>query len=179
MAIGLPPPPPPAFVAAAAASAPLQIPAGTVLVVSLSESVSSASVKAGDFFRFETMQPLEIGGRTVLPARTSGVGIVSDAQAAGSHSRQGSLLLEARYLRLPGGQEIQVTVDRKVTDLRRHGADPTLPFYTSYLPIPQMGLLTKAYDYVLNGKNVVLAKGTVFVVVTIERTILRDYPVPR
>ncbi|TAM76943.1 hypothetical protein EPN44_04115 [bacterium] len=76
--------------------------------------------------------------------------------------------MEARYLRLPHGGELQVIVDRKVSDLRRKGADPQLPFYTSYLPIPSMGLITKAYDYVRNGKDVVLKKGTIFIVVTIQ-----------
>lgn len=111
-----------------------------------------------------------VSGHTLLPAHTPGVGIVADAQQAGAHSRQGALLLEARYLRLPGGGECQVTVDRKISDLREHGANATLPFYTSYLPIPEMGLIAKAYDYVRNGKNVVLPKGTVFIVVTLERT---------
>ncbi|HVA36787.1 MAG TPA: hypothetical protein VNJ51_04170 [Candidatus Dormibacteraeota bacterium] len=162
------PPSPPAFVAAAPAAAKRTIPAGTVIAVALSETVDSGKAKAGEFFRFETMEPLTIDGRTVLPAHTPGLGIVSDAQAAGAHSRPGSLLLEARYLRLPGGGELQVTVDRKVADLRQHGVSPALPFYTSYLPIPAMGLLTSAYKYLLNGKNVELEKGTVFIVVTIQ-----------
>ncbi|TAM56334.1 hypothetical protein EPN52_14565 [bacterium] len=130
--------------------------------------MDSATAKPGQFFRFETIEPLTIGGRTVLPAHTPGVGIVSDAQAAGPHSHPGSLLLEARYLRLPSQQLLQVTVDRNVSDLRRKGADPQLPFYTSYLPIPSLGLITRAYDYVLNGKNVVLPSGTVFIVVSIQ-----------
>ena len=164
-------PVPPAIVATAPTPGPsMTIPAGSVIAVALSETVSSATADAGEFYRFETIEPLTIGGRTVLPAHTPGVGIVSDAQAAGPHSRQGSLLLEARYLRLAHGEQLQVIVDRKISDLRRKGANPQLPFYTSYLPIPSMALIAKAYDYMRNGKDVVLPKGTIFIVVTIQST---------
>ncbi len=170
MIFGLPPVPP-AIIATAPTPVPSAvIPAGTAIAVTLSESVDSATARAGDFYRFQTIEQLKVGGKTVLPVHTTGVGIVSDAQPAGPHSRQGSLLLEARYLRLPRGGELQVIVDRKISDLRRKGASPQLPFYTSYLPIPSMGLITKAYDYVRNGKDVVLPKGAVFIVVTIQNT---------
>lgn len=165
------PPAPPAIIASAPTPAQrASIPAGTVVAVALTETVDSAKARAGDLFRFQTIEPLKVDGRVVLPAHTVGVGIVSDAQAAGAHSRPGSLLLEARYIQLPNNGELQVTVDRKISDLRQHGVNPQLPFYTSYLPIPAIGLLNKAYAYVFNGKNVALQKGTVFIVVTIQKT---------
>lgn len=145
------------------------IPAGTVSGVEMTDTIDSKTAKSGDVFHFETIEDTELNGKTLIPKHSKGLGIVSLSVPAAAHGKGGTLVLEARYLKLPSGQEVQVTIDRRVADLSGHGATSTkLPWYTQYLPVPGLGMAVGAYDYLHNGKNVQLEKGTIFAVFSIE-----------
>lgn len=158
------------LVLALAAPGPYVIPAGTVSGVEMTDTIDSKTAKSGDIFHFETIDDTELNGKTLIPKHSKGVGIVSLSVPAAAHGKGGTLVLEARYLRLPGGQEVQVTIDRRVADLSGHGSGGAkLPWYTQYLPVPGLGMAVGAYDYLRNGKNVELQKGTIFAVFSIEK----------
>lgn len=78
------------------------IPAGTLLVVELTEPLGSSSSKAGDHFGLRLAEPIEIGGSVVVPAGVMGQGEVIDAKPAGIGGRPGRLVLAARYLESGG-----------------------------------------------------------------------------
>lgn len=163
---------------AAASPARFTIPAGTVAGVQMTDSVDSGAAKSGDTFHFETADDTEVDGKVVIPKHTPGIGIVSLASSAGTRGKAGALVLEARYLLLPSGQKLQVTIDRRIADLSAKGQSTKVPWYAHYLPIPQFGLMLGAYDYVHHGRNITLGKGTIFAVFSIEEVTVGE-PLPR
>ena len=99
--------PAPASTATPPALSASTIPAGTLLVVELTEPLSSTSSKAGDHFGLRLAEPIEIGGAVVVPAGVMGQGEVIDAKPAGIGGRPGRLVLAARFLE-SGGQHLNL-----------------------------------------------------------------------
>ena len=74
------------------------VPAGTLVVVELTEPLSSDTSKAGDGFGLRLLTPLVAQGRVVAPVGATGRGEVIDAKPAGHGGRPGRLVLAARYV---------------------------------------------------------------------------------
>jgi hypothetical protein len=55
------------------------IPAGTTLVVALSQTVSADVNRPGDDLDLQTVEPLDLGGSVVVPAGSAVRGVVTDA----------------------------------------------------------------------------------------------------
>jgi len=72
----------------------LVVPAGTVLTVRLGETLSSKQSQAGQTFTASTVNPVEVGGKTVIPAGATATGTVVAAHAAGKF--KGASLLEIK-----------------------------------------------------------------------------------
>jgi hypothetical protein len=92
---------------AAPAPRPLEIPAGTVLEITLDQSVSSKTSNPGDTFDASLAAPVAVGDRVVLPAGTKARGSVTVAQSAGrfhGHSALALALVSLNYQ----GQSYQV-----------------------------------------------------------------------
>jgi hypothetical protein len=83
-----PPPAPP--------SNPIEVKAGTPLVVTVDQSVNSKTNNPGDRFDASLAAPVTIGGQQVIPSGTRVVGVVTDAKSAG---------------KFKGHAEITVTLD--------------------------------------------------------------------
>lgn len=66
--------------------------------------MDSKTAHSGDKFKLRLAQPVLVGGTTVLPAGTSGVGEVIDAKPGGYAGRPGRLIVAARYLEVEGGR---------------------------------------------------------------------------
>jgi len=91
----------PANSAPAAAAAPAQaskpapppvvVPSGTVLTVTIDQSISTKENSAGDRFAASLAEPVTLDGVEVLAAGTKAVGTVTQAQSAG-HIKGGALL---------------------------------------------------------------------------------------
>jgi len=88
----------------AAPVAPTVIPAGTVITVRLGESLGSKSSQAGQTFTASVSDPVEVDGKTVIPAGATASGTVVDAKPLG---------------RFKGGASLQV----KLTSLTINGAE--------------------------------------------------------
>jgi hypothetical protein len=82
---------PPSEAAAPAVHKPVILPAGMVLTVRLNEAISSKSNHAGDKFTATIDEPVEVGGKVVVPKGSSVSGTVTDAKARGK--LKGSALL--------------------------------------------------------------------------------------
>jgi hypothetical protein len=78
---------------AAPAPKPIVIDAGTVLSVTLDQSVSSKTASPGDTFDASLAAPVAIGDRVVLPVGTKAVGKVTVAQSAGRFRGHAALAL--------------------------------------------------------------------------------------
>lgn len=138
----------------------------TSVPAELLDSVDSAHAKAGDFFRFRTLQPATDGDKHVLiPAHTLGYGVVALAAASGKQGQSGVLLLEPLYLKMPDGSEFVVVLDHGAASLRAQGKGGELiPGYLGAIPVIGVGLAIGAINYFRHGKDISIPKGTKFAV---------------
>jgi hypothetical protein len=67
------------------------IPAGTVLTVTLDETIGTKTSSSGERFAASLAEPVTLDGNQVLPAGTKAVGTVVQAQSAG-HLKGGAIL---------------------------------------------------------------------------------------
>jgi hypothetical protein len=125
--------------------------AATRVPCKLTERLSSQDARSGDRFGFDTTSSAEIN-RLFLPAGTHGHGFVREAQAARG-SLPGTLVVEARSLDLPDGEEISVGLEPGQLDRRLARTGGALSAGTG--------------PFVVGGPratNVVYEKGTAFTV---------------
>jgi hypothetical protein len=162
-----------ALLLAAAAATPLQaraaaslpsIPQCTPIAVEMLNTVYSQTALVGDFFQFATFNSVTYGKRIVLGPGTKGVGIVTVASPAAKGGRAGSLVLEPLYFVLPHGQKMGVVLDHNASDLQNAGASNNLPGYLGAIPVVGVGVIVGAFDYFHHGKDITVAKGTLFAV---------------
>ena len=69
--------------AIASAVKPVTIPEGTVISVSLGETLGSKTSNAGDKFTGTVAAPVEVGGKAIIPTGAAVSGSVTEARAAG------------------------------------------------------------------------------------------------
>jgi hypothetical protein len=74
-------------------SRPITLPEGTVFTVRLNETVSSKSNSSGDRFTGTVEEPVEVGGKVVIPKGAEVTGTVTDAQPLGKIKGAASLRL--------------------------------------------------------------------------------------
>ncbi|MDQ2866021.1 MAG: hypothetical protein M3R51_07315 [Candidatus Eremiobacteraeota bacterium] len=146
------------------AASPVRLDECTIVAVEMVDNVDSATAHAGDFFRFQTVNAVTAGNNVAIPARTYGYGIVSIASAAGRSGRPGSLVLEPRYLVLPGNRKLGVVMNHNTATLERSGATGNMPGYLGAIPIAGVGAVIGVFNYFHNGKNIIVSRGTLFTV---------------
>ena len=78
----------------AAPVAPTVIPAGTVITVRLGEALGSKTSQAGQTFTASVSDPIEVDGKTVIPAGAAASGTVVDAKPLGRF--QGAARLQVK-----------------------------------------------------------------------------------
>jgi len=80
-----------------------EIPAGTVLEVRFDQTLTSASNSPGDDFSAQTVDPVEIGDATVIPAGSTITGSVTDVKRAKRGAGNARLTLAFKEITLPDG----------------------------------------------------------------------------
>jgi hypothetical protein len=143
---------------------PMPLDPCTVIAVQMMDTVDSTDARPGDFFRFETINAVTSGAAVVIPARTMGEGVVAVASPAGRNARAGTLVLEPRYLMLPGGKHLGVVLNHNTASLVESGAADAIPGYLGVIPVPGVGVAIGAFNYFRKGKNIVVTRGTTFTV---------------
>jgi hypothetical protein len=155
-----------AMLYAAVVTAPLELPsvAGldpcTVVAAQMIDNVDSGKAHAGDFFRFRTINTVMVGKRIVIPARTPGYGVVAVAVQAGRGGQAGALVLEPRYLVLPGGAHLGVVLDHQSSDLDRSGRSGNVPGILG--AVPALGAAIGIFNFFHHGQNITVGKGAIF-----------------
>lgn len=124
------------------------------------DDVDSSSAKVGDFFRFETINAVTVGTTIVIPTRTMGYGVVAVASPAQRNAEPGTLVLEPRYLVLPGGTHLGVVLDHNASDLQKSGTSGGAPSYLGGVPF--VGAAAGVFNYFHRGKNIEVKPGTIF-----------------
>ena len=87
---------------AATSTAPVVIPAGKVLTVTLDQTVNSKVANNGDAFAASLAEPVTVDANVVLPAGTKVSGTVVQAQSAGKFNGHALLQLTLDSIRLNG-----------------------------------------------------------------------------
>ncbi len=136
----------------------------TTVPVETLDAVDSGRAKAGDFFRFQTMQPTTDGGkRIVIPAHTIGYGVVALSVAAGKQGRSGALVLQPLYLKMQDGSQLGVVLDYGAVDMDKQSKNGELvPSVLGLVPLPGLAYAIGAVNYFHHGKDVAVPKGTSF-----------------
>lgn len=100
-------PPSPAVAETATAAAPAsvrpQIPDGTVVLLTLSETLSSKRHVKGDLFRLALSEDVVVNGAVVLPKGTTVIGEITRAETKAAFGVSGKLEARALYAELPTG----------------------------------------------------------------------------
>jgi hypothetical protein len=81
---------------------PVVIPAGTALTVRLGQAVGSKISQPGQSFSATLANPVEVGGKTVIPAGAAATGTVTDAKALGRFKGGAVLSLQLTSISVRG-----------------------------------------------------------------------------
>jgi hypothetical protein len=87
---------------AAPAPKPKIVPAGTVIRVRLNQAVGSKVSQTGETFTGSVMEPIVVGGRTLIPAGATVSGEVTDAKSAGRFKGAAELAITIRSVTVGG-----------------------------------------------------------------------------
>jgi hypothetical protein len=135
------------------------IEANAQLDVTLNTAINSA----GDAFTFTMVADTpKAGAIPAIPAGTRGYGVVAYAAHAGGGGAAGTIVIEPRYIALKDGRQVQVIADPLGRDRILNGKSKNAPSLVEQLPV--IGWAAGGYNAMHHGKDVVLAKGTVFTV---------------
>lgn len=84
------------------AASVVRLPAGTVVQVELTETLSSQTSRQQQTFGLRTVEAIIVDGEVIVPAGAPGGGEVIDAAASAFGGRQGRLILSGRYIEIAG-----------------------------------------------------------------------------
>ncbi len=84
-------------------------PSGLVIPCTLNTSISTQAAGAGDYIQATISQNVALSGLTYIPAGSVIQGSVVDAQAGRRLNRSGKLEITFSQLRLPNGQQVQMS----------------------------------------------------------------------
>ena len=83
-------------------AAAAHIASGTIIVVEVTQLISTKIQRKGDMFTLKLAEPIKYGEQEVVPAGVPGMGQVVDSQPPGFGGAPGKLVLAARYLEVNG-----------------------------------------------------------------------------
>jgi hypothetical protein len=126
--------------------------------VVMAGDVDSAHARAGDSFQIKTVEPARAPDGTVIPPGTMGYGVVAISQHAERGGRGGYVVIETRFLALPG-EHVPVTIDW-TTEARASatGASRNIPGFVGAIPF--VGYVLGPYGFIHHGKDVTIARDT-------------------
>jgi hypothetical protein len=81
---------------------PKIVPAGTTIRVRLNEAIGSKTAQAGQTFTGSVMDPIVVGGRTLIPAGATVAGEVTEAKSAGRFKGAAELAITIRSVTVGG-----------------------------------------------------------------------------
>ncbi len=92
------------LVAAAAA----EIPAGTHVLLRMTNSVNTKTARQGDYVYMETASPIAVGGAILVPVHTYVQGEVAQSKPSGRVKGRAEIAIRLDNLTLPGGKTIKI-----------------------------------------------------------------------
>jgi len=93
---------------AASANAKIEVPGGTHIPLVLHNAISTRSARPGDPVYFETLFPIMIDGKVVIPAGSYVSGEVSESKRPGRVKGRGELMIRLKSLILPNAYMVNL-----------------------------------------------------------------------
>jgi hypothetical protein len=128
------------------------------VAVALEDDIDSGKARANDPFRFVTVDAVQLTDGTPVPAGTIGFGLIAIAKHAERAGQGGYVVLEARFLTLPSGQHVPVSIDwSSAKRATATGASLNIPGIVGAIPFA--GYILGPYGFLHHGKDVVIPRG--------------------
>jgi len=136
------------------------------------DTIDSATARPGRAFRFmitedSLIQLASAPDPVPVPRWTLGWGVLRAVNAASRGNHYGSIVLEPRYLVLPGGRVIQVSMNPTLP-ASISSDTPGVEKAVSHMPIPIPGLAMTAVNTLRRGRDVIVGLGYTFSIVPIR-----------
>jgi hypothetical protein len=106
----------PAAASAAIKSAKIEVPVGTHLPLVLHNGISTRSARPGDPVYFETLFPIMVDGKVVIPAGSYVSGEVTESKRPGRVKGRGELMLRLNTMILPNGYQVNLNAEPRNAD---------------------------------------------------------------
>jgi hypothetical protein len=92
------------------------LPGGTVVVVALTDKISSGSAKVGDTFGVKVTNDIVIDGYVLIAKDAGGQGEILAVEKAGSHGHAGSLGVRLAWVYAISGEKVRLSSQRKTDE---------------------------------------------------------------
>ncbi|HXW51468.1 MAG TPA: hypothetical protein VEJ41_05710 [Candidatus Acidoferrales bacterium] len=148
------------------------IPTGTLIRVTMLQTVTSAHCSKGQTFNFKVLDDVKAGDRVAIPAGTTGTGKVVECKPAHGGREDGMLHIEFDPLVLPDSTQVTVgiTHDSLVADAnQKNGTGPALEDIANMM-VPGFFII----DFLRKGDNVTIAAGSPFHIAVTEDAFLSE-----
>jgi hypothetical protein len=116
-----------------ASKSSILIPAGTIIDLVTTNTVSSKKSVKGDLLYLKVASPLIVDGIVAIPADTIVVGQLSQADQRGAFGKKGRLEVQLLYAELPGGT---VRISGALEARGKGGADDAAATAAAFLLLP-------------------------------------------
>lgn len=115
------------------AEAAILVPAGTIIDLVTTNTVSSKKSVKGDLLYLKVTSPLVVDGIVAIPADAVVVGQLSQADQRGAFGKKGKLEVQLLYAELPGGT---VRISGAIEARGKGGADDAAATAAAFLLLP-------------------------------------------
>ena len=137
------------------------LPSGTLIRISLDQTVSSAHNKVGDKFGFTIVDDIKVGDRVVVPAGTKGTGTVAAVRPAHGGGGDGELRVNLDPIPVATADQpvpIGITQASVMADVNQKNGDSGTLAQVADIAVPGFFL----FDLLRKGSDVTLRAGAPF-----------------
>ncbi|MGA3037761.1 MAG: hypothetical protein ABSE64_09805 [Vulcanimicrobiaceae bacterium] len=135
------------------------LPGGTIVKVSLSEPLSSATAKEGDQVAIQVVNEVDVGGWRVVPKGSPGHATVETVDTAGSNGHGGQLSLVIDWVYSEDGGKIKLSPSNHASESGQQKGAASTATIVSYVLLGPLGLF--AHNFV-RGRDATIDTKKVF-----------------
>jgi hypothetical protein len=133
----------------------ITVPGGTLVMVALTDKISSGTAKVGDTFGLKVIKDIVIDGYVVIAKDAGGQGEVLAVEKAGSHGHAGSLGIQIDWAYAVSGDKVRLSSQRKTSEGENKAGVSSTMTILSWVLLGPVGLFThnwvKGHDFELDG----------------------------
>lgn len=98
------------------------LPGGTTVSVTVGQTISSSTAKAGQAFQITATAPVTAGGTVVIKKGAAGQGKIIAASPAGKSGKQGTLSLKFLWIYAADGSKVALSATKSVSGKNKTGS---------------------------------------------------------